>query len=149
MSDLAPWPDAQVIRRSALSLLDEAKKSGPFFPEVIDSVSNRLVSDGWRWPVLVTASGEILSGAEEVVAAAELVANGSDEFLQIPLRVAINWTAAHVKAYAREMRRGDPPASWRDMMGFDDEWFMTEKTLLSLRWTSDNGKTRTEVDPGS
>lgn len=127
-------------------MLAEARKEGPFFPEVIESIQTRLRSDGWRMAVLVNAKGEILAGAEEIVAAAEMVANGEDDFLQVPIMVAIGWTAAHVKAYSREMRRGDPPASWVGMMGFDEEWVMTEETLLSLRWMSDNGETRSEGD---
>lgn len=146
MSNLPPWPDAQVVRRSVSTMLPEARKVGPFFPEVIESLKIRLRSDGWKMPILVNASGEIVAGAEDVVAAAELFANGEDDFLQIPMMVAIGWTAAHIKAFAREMRRGDPPASWASMMGFDEEWVMTEDTLLSLRWMSDNGETRTEGD---
>lgn len=128
-------------------MLSEARKSGPFFPEVISSIQKRLKDDGWRMAILVNDKGEILSGAEDVIAAAELVANGLDHFLQIPIMISRGWTASQVKAYSKEHRRGDPPAAWSQMVGFDTEWVMTEDTLCSLRWMSDDGKKRTEEDP--
>lgn len=130
-------------------MLAEARKSGPFFPDVITSLQKRLQNDGWRMAILVSVGGEILSGAEDVVAAAELVANGLDDFQQIPIMVAQGWTAGHIKSYTNAMRRGDPPAAWSQMMGFDAEWVMNKETLCSLRWMSDDGKKRTEEDPRS
>jgi DNA modification methylase len=133
------WPADRIERRPITSLVAYARNARTHSADQVAQLKASMVEFGWTIPVLVDERDVLIAGHGRLMAAAELVAAGRQEFAQAPTMVARGWSKAQIHAYRLADNRLALSSGWDpdmlrieigelkddgydvDLLGFDDD----------------------------
>jgi len=102
------WPADKVERRPIDSLVPHVNNARTHSDQQIDQLAASMREWGWTSPVLVDEDGTIIAGHGRVLAARRL------GFTEVPVMVAVGWSAEQKRAYVLADNQLALNAGWND-----------------------------------
>lgn len=121
------WPMEPARSFPVMALVPAAASASAADAVSLKKTGDKLKSNGWAAAVLVRDDGSIIFGADEVLAAAGMAADGLKKWETAPVVVASGWTDDQIRAYGdvwhRRVYLGNQFGINTDLIGFEPEDF--------------------------
>lgn len=117
MTETAPaWPASQVQTRAITDLIPRATNSRTHSAAQIDKIAALMLKHGWTTAVLVDEGSSILAGHGRIMAAAQLLDQGHQQFSRVPVMEAVGWSEAAKRAYVIADNQVASLAGWDEKL---------------------------------